>query len=989
MSNRSIAVRLRAEVSDFNREISSAASSLDQIVRKSGEGERAADTFAGRVAQSARLQRQEWTTVGTALTGVGLAVTGLSAVVLKTGIDYNNLRQTATQGLTAVTGSTEEAANQMRRLDEYGQNSWLMRDSLIRAQQQMTGFGIETNKVIPYMDALAEGVAATGGSNQTFEELAFTMSKVAGQGKITAQELNEFGQRGIDAATIIGEAMGKTGSQIRDEITAGALDAETALDALAAGLVDRYEGSSDLVRQTFRGAVDDVSAAFRDISAIIAAPLVDPEGGGLLVDFLNRLSDALFTLRDMPPALVQIPGWLTMLGGAATLGAGGLMLAVPRFVEFRTSIAALADTFPRFASAAGGFVGTVGRLSAIGATIAVTATAFGALSSAVHTPGVARSVDDIAASIEGLADAGQNLADLRMDQIFSEMATWGFDRVTIESENLGEALQRLADPTLAGQISSFFGELGMPSWMKDTEIAVAEADAALAHMVEAGHGELVQEMLSGLGYSAEELGEYLPQAVAALLDTGDAGEDAADGLSAAEIAAAEAEAELQALREAARGAAEGLVDLAGAFAEEDWDIESVGEYLEERLEILTGYTGNLDTLRERLTDLKVPFGDLADLLDDLDPQTAAALADELARAGDAELLGLLEDLGLVEEAIEENTDAAVRFREEAEKPVPIEVDDLPARTGFEELIDDFGGTTTDTGLGVDPREAIEESIALMGDWENTTTETTLSADSGPAMQIFNAETGAWEATTTDTLLSLDPDQAVRVFDRETGDWSRTTTDTLLNMDPAQAERRFGITTDHWAGVTTETNLDATDAPARRTMNAFGTWVSNYGPTATIYADVSRARAAVRSLNQERISVGAELLRAGGGPVFGPGSETSDSIAARLSHNEHVWSAAEVRGAGGHAVMEQMRAWARAGVRGFAEGGTPAYQYRPTFSAPAPVVNVQAPGQSGPLDLSDRSVNAIAAATVRMARDVSGQALAAVDRSVRGGAGRGL
>lgn len=62
-------------------------------------------------------------------------------------------------------------------------------------------------------------------------------------------------------------------------------------------------------------------------------------------------------------------------------------------------------------------------------------------------------------------------------------------------------------------------------------------------------------------------------------------------------------------------------------------------------------------------------------------------------------------------------------------------------------------------------------------------------------------------------------------------------------------------------------------------------------------------------------------RAGGGSVFGEGTETSDSIPAMLSNNEHVLSAREVRGLGGHGEVERLRAMARAGtVPAFAAGG---------------------------------------------------------------------
>lgn len=62
-------------------------------------------------------------------------------------------------------------------------------------------------------------------------------------------------------------------------------------------------------------------------------------------------------------------------------------------------------------------------------------------------------------------------------------------------------------------------------------------------------------------------------------------------------------------------------------------------------------------------------------------------------------------------------------------------------------------------------------------------------------------------------------------------------------------------------------------------------------------------------------------RASGGSVFGPGTETSDSIPAMLSNNEHVLSAKEVRGLGGHGAVERLRAMARNGlVPAFKTGG---------------------------------------------------------------------
>lgn len=58
----------------------------------------------------------------------------------------------------------------------------------------------------------------------------------------------------------------------------------------------------------------------------------------------------------------------------------------------------------------------------------------------------------------------------------------------------------------------------------------------------------------------------------------------------------------------------------------------------------------------------------------------------------------------------------------------------------------------------------------------------------------------------------------------------------------------------------------------------------------------------------------------GGAVFGAGSSTSDSIDAKLSNNEHVFTAQEVKNAGGHGAIYRLRELLRRGRVGKAGSG---------------------------------------------------------------------
>ena len=337
MADRTIVTRMRVEYKqavDGMNAVGSAAGKASEKIEEAGRaGQQSTQKAQGafsKMAQHASANEEAWNSVGTALSVAGGAIVGFGLAAGKAGIEFNSLKQTSGAALKTVTGSAEDARRQMDKLNEFGSKSWVMRDVLIRSQQAMAGFGVETKKIIPYLDGLQEAVAASGGSSQDFEELARVMAKVKSQGKITAETFNEFGTRGVDAATIIGEQMGMTGQEIRDSVTDGALGADQALDALAEGMKTKFDGATENLRNTFRGAMDNLTAAWRDLSASMAEPIVGPDGGGLAVSGLNALADAIVRVKDvadeMPNGVKATGLVIGGLAGATSLAAGGFLL---------------------------------------------------------------------------------------------------------------------------------------------------------------------------------------------------------------------------------------------------------------------------------------------------------------------------------------------------------------------------------------------------------------------------------------------------------------------------------------------------------------------------------------------------------------------------------------------------------------------------------------------------------------------------------------
>lgn len=320
---RVVKVKLSAQIAEY-------ATAMEEAARKT----RAVGTETERAAQ----KREAFQALGTAAMVVGGAMTALTLAVAKTGIEYNTLQQTSRAALTTLLGGAEAANAQMDKLDAFARTSPFSKTTFISAQQQMLAFGIEAQKVIPYLDAIQDAVAAAGGSNQQLGEIAFVMAQISAAGKITGQDLIQFGQRGVNAAELIGSQMGKTGAQIKSEITAGTLGADEALDALAAGMKAKFDGAAANVKDTFAGAMDRVQAAWRDLSADLMKPLVDPNGGGALVGVLNWAADLMRAVQKLPEPIKLVGGALFALVGVTALVSGALIFARLKWIDFKIAM---------------------------------------------------------------------------------------------------------------------------------------------------------------------------------------------------------------------------------------------------------------------------------------------------------------------------------------------------------------------------------------------------------------------------------------------------------------------------------------------------------------------------------------------------------------------------------------------------------------------------------------------------------------------------
>lgn len=131
------------------------------------------------------------------------------------------------------------------------------------------------------------GVASMTGSD--FDSIAQIFTRVAGQGRVMAMDLNSIASRGLNAAAVLGQALGKTEAEIRDMVSKGEISFQQFSDAMSEAYGSHAKDSTLM----FTGALEDVKAALARIGADFYGPALNGAR-----DFLNSLTPLVDVIHE-------------------------------------------------------------------------------------------------------------------------------------------------------------------------------------------------------------------------------------------------------------------------------------------------------------------------------------------------------------------------------------------------------------------------------------------------------------------------------------------------------------------------------------------------------------------------------------------------------------------------------------------------------------------------------------------------------------------
>lgn len=348
--------------------------------------------------------------VTTAAATAGTAAGAVLGVSLFTGFKRFTTIQDATAALTISLQSATKAGQLMNQVLGVVKGTPFSLDQFAQAAQQMAGFGIAADKIPGILIAIGDASATQGKQAGQFAgQLTEVFGQIAAKGQVQLQDVWRISETGVNALAILANHFGLTTDAMKDLITAGAVPAGEAIDALTQGI---EKGSSGIAGSTVSlagtmkslgeqvsGALANLTTGFARFGATIIAPfapalvagfkgltaLMDTlgariapalagfaQGGGkFFIDFMStlpaKIGPALDALKRLGPSLVP----LAAAFAAVAANASPLGFLLPHLNPLVAGFAALAATSPELRGAFEGLLKTIEPVaSAIGTQLA-------------------------------------------------------------------------------------------------------------------------------------------------------------------------------------------------------------------------------------------------------------------------------------------------------------------------------------------------------------------------------------------------------------------------------------------------------------------------------------------------------------------------------------------------------------------------------------------------------------------------------------------
>ena len=150
------------------------------------------------------------------------AITGGQAI-----FQYSENVKSAKISLESLTGSAVKAQSLFRELEAFARSTPFSELDFLPLAQRLLGANVELRKTVPLLRDVGNLVAGTGkATSERLEGITVALTQVIGKQKLSAEEAEQFAERGVNAYDIVAKATGKTQAEVRKLGEEGSISAD-------------------------------------------------------------------------------------------------------------------------------------------------------------------------------------------------------------------------------------------------------------------------------------------------------------------------------------------------------------------------------------------------------------------------------------------------------------------------------------------------------------------------------------------------------------------------------------------------------------------------------------------------------------------------------------------------------------------------------------------------------------------------------------------
>lgn len=259
------------------------------------------------------------------LTGSLSKLTATFSLAIKTGIDFNKMMEGAGIVFENLAGSAEGAQRHLNDLKEFAKSSPFDLPDLIQASARMQAFGFGIASVVPNLRNLQNAAALAAGTSGNFTESLDGIVRALGQmragGRVSAEEMGQFAERGIPAWDLLAQKIGKTVGETRALSEAGRLNGAAAADALIEAFGEgKFAGLGEKLAKTTLGKESNLRDALTQQAGAAAVDTVAAYNNALDAALLQSKSPMAASIgqRMNAPVAAGLQIGADVMSGATT-----------------------------------------------------------------------------------------------------------------------------------------------------------------------------------------------------------------------------------------------------------------------------------------------------------------------------------------------------------------------------------------------------------------------------------------------------------------------------------------------------------------------------------------------------------------------------------------------------------------------------------------------------------------------------------------------